>query len=119
MNDGYWVLGRTRAGDQQAWLAGFDESNPAWVPSIDEAAAYDREGAEAARLRCTDLPDHDDVLYAVCHLKGDDTVSRSLERQTSKRLSQSTEAWSQSALDAGNRADRDPKFAKQVGKRLF
>jgi len=71
MNDGYWVLARTRSGEQQAWLAGFAESNPVWVANINEAVAYDREAAETARLRCTDLPDHDDVLYAVCHLKTD------------------------------------------------
>jgi protein involved in temperature-dependent protein secretion len=75
MNDAQWVLARTRSGEQQAWLAGFGESNPVWVASIDEALAYDREGAEAARLRCTDLPDHNDVLYAVCHLKTDDDAN--------------------------------------------
>lgn len=118
MNDVQWVLARTRSGEQQAWLAGFDESNPVWVPSINEAAAYDREGAEAARLLCTDLPDHDDVLYAVCHLKTAKTAHPSAERQPPKGLSPSTEAWLQSALDAGNRADRDPKFAEEVGKRV-
>jgi hypothetical protein len=71
MNDGKWVLARTRLGEQQAWLAGFDESDPIWVASVDEAVTYNREGAEAARLRCTDLPDYDDVLYAVCCLTAD------------------------------------------------
>ncbi len=75
MNDAQWVLARTRSGEQNTWLAGFDKSAPVWVASVDEAAAYDREGAEAARLRCTDLPDHDDILYAVCHLKTDDDTS--------------------------------------------
>ncbi|EXX79535.1 hypothetical protein RirG_004620 [Rhizophagus irregularis DAOM 197198w] len=116
MND--WVLARTRSGEQQAWLAGFDESDPVWVASADEAVAYDREGAEAARLRCTDLPDHDDVLYAVCHLAAGETAPLSASRQPPKGLSPSTEAWLQSALDAGNRADRDPKFAEEVGKRV-
>lgn len=36
-----------------------------------------------------------------------------------KTLSPATEAWSQAAIDAGNRADRDPEFAKDVGERLF
>lgn len=106
-----WVLARTRSGEQVVWLAGFDEASPVWVGSTDKAVAYDREGAEAARLRCTDLPDHNDVLYAVCHLKADETPP--------KGLSPSTEAWLQSAIDVGNRADRDPKFAEEVGKRLF
>lgn len=114
-----WVLARTRSGEQVVWLAGFDEARPVWVESANKAVAYHREGAEAARLRCTGLPDHDDVLYAVCHLKADETLPPSAGRQTPKRLSLSTEAWSQSALDAGNRADRDPEFAKEVGKRLF
>ena len=39
--------------------------------------------------------------------------------EPSKMLSPSTEAWSQAALDAGNRADRDPEYAKDIGKRLF
>ena len=75
MNDAQWVLARTRLGEQQAWLAGFDESGPVWVASIDKAMTSDREGTEAARLRCTDLPDHNDVLYAVCHVKTDDDTS--------------------------------------------
>ena len=36
-----------------------------------------------------------------------------------KQLSPETEAWSKAALDAGNRADRDPIYATEVGKRLF
>ena len=111
MNDAQWVLSRIRSGEQQTWLVGFDENSPVWVANIDKAVTYHREGAEAARLRCTDLPDHNDVLYAVCHLKTDETPP--------KGLSPSTEAWLQSAIDAGNRADRDPKFAEEVGKRLF
>lgn len=118
MNDAQWVLARSRSGEQQAWLAGFDKSDPVWVASVDKAVAYDREGAEAARLRCTDLPDHDDVLYAVCHLEAGETAPPSAERQPAKGLSASTEAWLQSALDAGNRADRDSKFAEEVGKRV-
>lgn len=39
--------------------------------------------------------------------------------ESAKTLSPGTEAWSQAALDAGNRADRDPEYAKEVGKRLF
>jgi len=119
MNDAKWVLARARPGEQEAWLAGFDDGSPVWVADIDKAVTYDREGAEAARLRCTDLPDHNDVLYAVCHLKVEEVAPPSNEEPPPKRLSPSTEAWSQSALDAGNRADRDPKFAKDVGKRLF
>jgi hypothetical protein len=112
MDDAQWALARARSGEPQTWLAGFDENSPVWVESVDEALTCHREGAEAARLRCTALPDHDDVLYAVCHLKADGKAPR-------QRLSPSTEAWSQSALDAGNRADHDPKFAEEVGKRLF
>ena len=40
-------------------------------------------------------------------------------QQTTGRLSPSTEVWSQAALDAGNRADHDSKYAYEVGKRLF
>lgn len=69
MNDERWVLARTRSGEQLAWLSGFDENDPVWVAGMDKATTYPREGAEAARLRCTDLPDHGDVLYAVCRLK--------------------------------------------------
>ena len=39
--------------------------------------------------------------------------------ESARTLSPSTEAWSQAVLDAGNRADRDPEYAKEVGKRLF
>ena len=118
MDDAQWFLARTRSGEQQVWLAGFDENGPIWVASVGEAVSYDREGAEAARMRCSDLPDHDDVLYAVCHLEAGETAPPSAERQRPKGLSPSTEAWLQSALDAGNRADRDPKFAEEVGKRV-
>ncbi|MEG8055364.1 hypothetical protein QP185_22520 [Sphingomonas aerolata] len=113
-----WVLARTRTGEQPTWLTGFDEDRPVWTASIDEAAVYDRDGAELKRRRCTDAPDYDDVLYAVCHLKADEMAPPSAGQHTPKRLSPSTEAWSQSALDAGNRADRDPKFAEEVGKRV-
>ena len=40
-------------------------------------------------------------------------------QQTIGALSSSTEAWSQAALDAGNRADHDPEYAYEIGKRLF
>ena len=40
-------------------------------------------------------------------------------QQTTGGLSPSTEVWSQAALEAGNRADRDPEYAEDVGKRLF
>ncbi|WP_010189167.1 recombinase family protein [Sphingomonas sp. PAMC 26605] len=50
------------------------------------------------------------------------TISR-LATPTAQRtmgvLSPSTEAWSQAALDAGNRADHDPEYANEIGKRLF
>lgn len=39
--------------------------------------------------------------------------------ESARTLSPSTEAWSQAALDAGNRADCDPEYAKAVGKGLF
>ena len=70
--DDRWAVARTRSGEQPTWLAGFDADQPVWVPKVDEAAIYDREGAEGARLCCTGLPDLDDVLYAVCHLQDDD-----------------------------------------------
>lgn len=119
MNDTQWVLARTRSGEQETWLAGFDHDSPVWVQSVDKAMTYHREGVEAARLRCTELPDHDDILYAVCHLKADETTPPSAGERLPKRLSPSTEAWSQSALDAGNHADHDSKFADDVGKHLF
>ena len=68
--DDCWAIARTRSGDQPTWLTGFDGDRPMWVPTIEDAAIYDRGDAEAARLRCTGLPDLDDTLYAVCHLKG-------------------------------------------------
>ena len=39
--------------------------------------------------------------------------------RTMGALSPSTEAWSQATLDAGNRADHDPEYAYEIGKRLF
>ena len=39
--------------------------------------------------------------------------------QTRKALSSSTEIWSHAVFDAGNRADRDPGYARKVEKRLF
>jgi hypothetical protein len=74
MNDAQWVLARIRSDEQHAWLAGFDGNSPVWVASVDNAVIYQRAGAEAARLRCTDQPDHYDILYAVCHLDADDTT---------------------------------------------
>lgn len=79
-----WVLGRTRIGEQWGWLTGFDENNPVWVASMDEAATYDRDGAELERRRCSDMPDYDDVLYAVCHLKTDDDTSSRDDRDASE-----------------------------------
>ena len=70
--DDRWALARTRSGEQPTWLAGFDADQPVWVLKSDEAAIYDHAGVEDARARCTALPDLDDVLYAVCHLKNDD-----------------------------------------------
>ncbi|MET3763111.1 recombinase family protein [Sphingomonas sp. UYEF23] len=40
-------------------------------------------------------------------------------QRTARALSPSTEAWSQATLDAGNRADHDPEYAYEIGKRLF
>jgi len=40
-------------------------------------------------------------------------------QRTTGALSPSTEAWSQATLDAGNRADHDPEYAYEIGKRLF
>lgn len=76
----YWVVARTRSGEQPTWLGGFGDragKHPVWIASVGEAVTYDREGAEAARLRCTDLPDHEDVLYALCHLRADADTSTS------------------------------------------
>ena len=39
-------------------------------------------------------------------------------QRTTGALSPSTEAWSQATLDAGNRADHDPEYAYEIGKRL-
>lgn len=66
--DDRWAVARTRSGEKPTWLAGFDGDRPMWVPKIEDAAIYDRGGAEEARLRCTGLSDLDDTLYAVCHL---------------------------------------------------
>ena len=66
-----WVVARTRSSERPTWLAGFDAAQPVWVLKVEEAAIYDRKGAEGVRLRCTGLPDLDDVLYAVCQLMGD------------------------------------------------
>ena len=50
------------------------------------------------------------------------TISRiaiATVQRTTGALSPSTEAWSQDALDVGNRADHDPGYAYEIGKRLF
>lgn len=47
-----------------------------------------------------------------------ETDSSPAKRKT-KQLAPETEAWSKAALDAGNRADRDLEYAKEVGRRLF
>ncbi|MEG3170611.1 hypothetical protein U1708_00130 [Sphingomonas sp. ZB1N12] len=112
MNDAQWVLARTRSGEQQAWLAGFDESDPVWVASVDKAAAYDREGVEAARLRCTDLPDYNDVLYAVCHLKTDDDTSSHDDR--GKR----TSSFEGGMLDAVRSLNASEELRQQIAKRI-
>lgn len=70
--DDRWTLARTRAGERPTWLAGFGADQPVWVPKSDGAAIYDHVGVEKERLRCSSLPDLDNVLYAVWHLKGDD-----------------------------------------------
>lgn len=67
-----WIVARTRSGERPTWLAGFEVDRAMWVPDAGEAAIYDHEGAEGARLRCSDLPDRGDVLYAVCRLKDGD-----------------------------------------------
>lgn len=46
-------------------------------------------------------------------------ISTPTVQRTTGALSPSTEAWSQAALDAGNRADHDPGYAYEIGKRLF
>ena len=112
MNDAQWVLARTRSGEQQAWLAGFDESDPVWVASVDKAAAYDREGVEAARLRCTDLPDYNDVLYAVCHLKTDDDTSSHDDRV------EPMSDFEGGMLDAIRRLNASEELRQQIAKRI-
>ena len=112
MNDAQWFLARTRSGEQQTWLAGFDESDPVWVASVDEAVAYNREGAETARLRCTDLPDYNDVLYAVCHLKTDDDTSSHDDR--GKR----TSSFEGGMLDAVRSLNASEELRQQIAKRI-
>lgn len=48
-----------------------------------------------------------------------DTPTTSSDKPKGKRLSPSTEAWLDAAIKAGNRADKDPEFAKAVGARLY
>lgn len=110
MSDAQWFLARTRSGEEQAWLAGFGESGPVWVASVDKAVASDREGAEAARLRCTDLPDHDDVLYAVCHLKTGDANCNS----PAKTVSDFTADMLDSARELSSNEDRRQQIAKRI-----
>ena len=112
MSDAQWFLARTRSGEQQMWLAGFDESGPVWVASVDKAVASDREEAEAARLRCTDLPDHDDVLYAVCHLKTDDDTGRH-DDQT-KPVSNFIDGM----LDSIRELNNNEELRQQIAKRI-
>lgn len=50
-------------------------------------------------------------------IPGSPTISR--DKPTGKRLSESTEAWSNAALKAGNKADKNPAFARTVGAQLF
>lgn len=64
-----WAVARTNSNEQPIWLARFDADQPVWVASIDEAAIYGHHDADRARLRCTNMLDLDDVLYAVCRLK--------------------------------------------------
>ena len=64
-----WAVARTNSNEQPIWLARFDANQPVWVASIDEAAIYGHHDADRVRLRCTNMPDLDDVLYAVCRLK--------------------------------------------------
>lgn len=75
MDDAQWVIARIGSGTQQIWLAGFDKSNSIWVASVNEAVAYDREGAEAVSLQCINLSGPDKVLYALCRLMADDKSS--------------------------------------------
>jgi hypothetical protein len=110
MDDAQWFLARTKSGEQQAWLAGFDKSGPVWVANVDEAVAYDREGAETARLRCTDLPDHDDVLYAVCHLKTGDAN----RNDPVKTVSDFTADMLDSARELSSNEDHRQQIAKRI-----
>ena len=112
MSDAQWFLARTRSGEQQTWLAGFDENGPVWVASVDKAVASDREEAEAARLRCTDLPDHDDVLYAVCHLKTDDDTKSHDDRR--KPIS----SFESGMLDAVRSLNASEELRRQIAKRI-
>jgi len=112
MNDAQWFLARTKSGERPAWLAGFYESYPVWVVNVDEAMAYDREGAEAARLRCTNLPDDDDVLYAVCHLK--------IEGDTSRHANQvsAMSDFEGGMLNAVRRLNGSEELRQQIAKRI-
>lgn len=80
-----WVVACTNSNERPIWLAGFDADQPVWVASIDEAAIYGHHDADRARLRCTNMPDLDDVLYAVCHSKDGDrngAMRRGVEPRT-------------------------------------
>ena len=69
-----WIIARIKSGEVPTWLGGFGDragKYPVWLATVGEALAYTRKEAEVARLQCTDLPDGDDVLYAVCHRNTD------------------------------------------------
>ena len=50
-------------------------------------------------------------------IHGSPTVPR--DKPTGKRLSESTEAWLDAAIRAGNKADKNPAFATKVGAQLY
>lgn len=107
-----WILARTRSGEQPTWLGGFAGNHPVWVASVDEAATYHHDGAEAARLRCTALPDHTDVLYGVCRFKtNDDTGSHDNE---AKPMS----SFEAGMLDSVRRLNASEELRREIAKRI-
>lgn len=113
--DVQWIVARIKAGKVPTWLGGFGDREgkyPVWLASAGEALAYTREEAEAARLRCTDLPDSDDVLYAVCHRNTDNAPDG--HDGEIKPLS----AFEDRMLDSVRRLNTSEELRREVAKRI-
>jgi len=110
-----WVIARTKSGEQPTWLGGFGDragKHPVWVASVDQAVTYHHEGAEAARMRCTALPDHTDVLYAVCRLKTNDDAGSHDDR------GKSISSFEDRMLDSVRRLNASEELRREVAKRI-